>query len=206
MSNAWSRHRAPLLRFLNPCQHTSASVAGLLSEAAKPRTLAITRPETVLLEMADVLGGVVRSVSSYELTPAAHRLRDFSRGCGRWNRSEDHAREKPGHVERRRLRFVPSLKARVMHRRDLISAVFRYASGTSQPCRRQDVQFLLPYCRPAALLGFLPPFAGLLPRMGEPSPFLVLGPTCRFARQTFAPINFRRGDPSPEWKVFNNGR
>jgi hypothetical protein len=61
----------------------------------------------------------------------------------------------------------------------IFDVAFRYsATGLPQPCRTIEVKILLPcVSRPAALLGFRP-FAGLLPRMGEPAS-LPLGPTCR---------------------------
>jgi hypothetical protein len=91
-------------------------------------------------------------------------------------------------------------KLRVMHRRVLhlrgvpLREVDFYAALPDEGSSKPPSTF-----RPAALLGSLSGPSQVCSRpMGEPSPFLALGPTCRFARRASASINFRRGDSIAE--------
>jgi hypothetical protein len=108
-----------------------------------------------------------------------------------------HARDRSCHVERRRLtRAVPSNFASCTVA-SFISAVFRYAKWTFNAALpdedSSDSSFLI---SPGGAPGFFTgPSQVCSRKMGEPSPFLALGPTCRFARSRLhAPIYFRRGD------------
>jgi hypothetical protein len=97
-----------------------------------------------------------------------------------------HARDRSSHVERRRSAPCrPCITSRHAPSRPSSARCSATRSGLfcTRPCRTNVLPFPPSSFRPAALVGFtFRPFAGLLPRMGEPSPFLALGPTCRFAR------------------------
>jgi hypothetical protein len=147
------------------------------------------------------LGWVVRDVSSHYFDSQFPSSAIQSRGCDRRIRfRSSHARDRSSHVERRRLEFVSSLKiSRHAPSRPSSARCSATRSGLLRGLagRRffQASFHISPGGAPGSLSG---PSQVCSRPMGEPSPFLALGPTCRFARRASASINFRRGDSIAE--------
>jgi len=183
----------PLLRFLKPFstpRHTSR-----VWIVPKRPSFRISRSQarlkTVLLDTADVLGRVVRDVSSHDVDLAFPIVCDQkSRGCDRRTRSLTLAIDPAMSSDAALIRVVLATSRHAPSRPSSARCSATRSGLLSHAALPGRTFFEFPPSsfRPAALLGSITrPFAGLLPRMGEPSPFLVLGPTCRFARRAFAP-------------------
>jgi hypothetical protein len=147
------------------------------------------------------LGRVVCDVSSHKFDLASHRLRLGHAGAiGESDQmtlvrnlctlATDPAMSSDAACN-------PCRRPRVMHRRDLYQ---RGVPLRERDCavrglaRRRFFRFLLPSFAGRRSWVHDGPSQVCSHRMGEPSPFLALGPTCRFARITrHAPIYFRRG-------------
>lgn len=182
-------------------QHSSARVASFLicPEAASFGTSLQARLEKRCSSMWRTFwGGSFVAFQATTLRLAFPSVFDPSRGCYRRIRSSfSHVRDRSCHLERRRLtRAVPHYFASCTVA-SFISAVFRYAKWTFNAALpdedSSDSSFLI---SPGGAPGFFTgPSQVCSRKMGEPSPFLALGPTCRFARSRLhAPIYFRRGD------------
>jgi len=188
------RHRSASLEVSYPLDTISRG-ACLVSKGGQPSDARLgTIQITVLLETADAFGnGSFSDISSHEMTRLPSSM-TFRRRCDRCNRSRITLAKGPAiSSDAVWTSCRPSASCTVA---SFVGAVFRYAVRTSTALPG-DALFLLPsISRPAALLGssalrrFVPADGWLA--------FLPFRAHVSLRRRASAPINFRRGDRSPD--------
>jgi hypothetical protein len=147
-----------------------------------------------------VVGWVVRDVSSHDFdaTPIVCDL-PCAGAIGESDLLFWHVRRRSSHVERHGLTISVPSGARHAPSRSFFGAVFRYArlfsfSGHPRPCQAMG-SFLLPCVFLAWRRSWVHssvPFAGLLPRMGEPCISASPGPRVASSPRVPRSIDFRR--------------